>query len=239
MPASKKANIPQTNQRSLAPHDICFGSNKFAFKRNENTLTSHLDPLYSTPCLNFDTQATMPTGVEETIGLAIGVAGLLTAFKGAVDGYLLVESIFDSDNGLRDLALDYRIEREKLRNWGDRFNVHAEREEDCLLSHEKHQIKVLMAEIFGRIEEFHKQADGFLECHGGSSHKVDYSHLVPTNPAPFHKQVQLHSEETKAMSETQMSKEQKKKFKWAIKNKERFKEVVQKLRKPTKISLDF
>lgn len=91
--------------------------------------------------------------VVDPVGLTIGIGGLLAAFDGAVKGYLLIEEIFSKDNGVRDLALDYNIECEKLKSWGDRFNVKAGKEEDCLLYHERDSIKELMSNIFGRISE--------------------------------------------------------------------------------------
>ncbi|RYN73278.1 hypothetical protein AA0117_g7896 [Alternaria alternata] len=166
-------------------------------------------------------------GVAETI---ISVAGLLAAFKGAVDGYLLIESIFDKDNGLRDLILDYDIERQKLKSWGDRFRVDAARQEDCLLHQEPEPIKRLMAEIFGRIEHFHKEAEKYLNAHQVSDHRVDY-HTMANPPDNFNEHLRLHSHQVVAMSEAQMTKQQKKRVKWAIKNKEKFETVVQRLRK--------
>jgi hypothetical protein len=169
----------------------------------------------------------MPTGVEEVVGLAIGAISLLAAFKGAVDGYLLVESFFDKDNGLRDLALDYRIECQKLEVWGDRFKVKADREEDCLLYKESDAVKKLMAEIFGRIQYLNTQAKSFVEFHEATDYAVDFTTLGTT----FNKHLQLGGAEVKAMSDAQMAKQQKKRVKWAIKNKDKFQEIVEKLRK--------
>jgi hypothetical protein len=170
------------------------------------------------------------TAVLEGVGVGIGIASLIAAFKGAVDGYLLIESIFEEDTGLRDLVLDYNIERQKLTSWGDRFNVNAAREEDCLFHRERGPIKVLMAEIFGRIEYFHKQADSFLQTHGASDHRVDYNGLA-TAGTGFNKFLQLHSQEVISVSKNQMAKKQKARTKWAIKNKAKFEEVVRRLRK--------
>jgi hypothetical protein len=172
----------------------------------------------------------MPTGVEEVVGLAIGAISLLAAFKGAVDGYLLIESFFDKDNGLRDLALDYRIECQKLEVWGDRFKVKADREEDCLLYKESEAVKKLMAEIFGRIQHLNTQAKSFVEFHEATDYALDFTTLGTIAPA-FNKQLQLGGAQVKAMSDAQMAKQQKKRVKWAIKNKDKFQEIVEKLRK--------
>jgi hypothetical protein len=172
----------------------------------------------------------MVTGVLEGVGAAIGVAGLLFAFKGAVDGYLLIESIFDEDNGLRDLVLDYNIEYEKLTSWGDRFNVKAAREEDCLFYHERGPIKALMAEIFGRIEYFHEQAKKFLELHEVSDHRVDYEKITAPGTG-FNRFLQLGNKAVHAVSREQMDKKQKRRAKLAIKHKAKFEDVVRRLRK--------
>jgi len=170
------------------------------------------------------------TGVLEAFGLGLGIASLLTAFKGALDGYLLIESIFDKDNGLRDLILDYYIEREKLNSWGDRFHVNAASREDCLLNREPERIKRLLAEIFGRIKRCHEEAEGYLTIHQDSDHRVDYQNMLHAT-GDLNKHLQLDGPQVKAMSEAQMAKQQRKRVKWAIKNKEKFENVVKRLRK--------
>jgi hypothetical protein len=172
----------------------------------------------------------MVTGILEGIGAAIGVAGLLAGFKGAVDGYLLIESIFDKDNGLIDLVLDYNIESERLTSWGDRFNVKAAREEDCLFHHERGPIKALMAEIFGRIEYFHEQSRKFLELHEVSDHRVDHEKITAPGTG-LHRFMQLGNKAVQAVSKEQKAKKQKKRAMLAIKNRAKFEEVVRRLRK--------
>ncbi|KAF2113320.1 hypothetical protein BDV96DRAFT_601492 [Lophiotrema nucula] len=141
--------------------------------------------------------------VGEAVGLGLAGVGLLAGFKGAVDGYLLIEGMFDKDNGIRDIVLDYRIECEKLKSWGDRFNINAGREEDCLLYNEKPQIKKLMAEIFG----------------------------LQNPSSSFQKHLHTDGPEAEAMSQAQMYKSQRSRISWVIKNKAKFEEVVRRLRK--------
>jgi len=172
----------------------------------------------------------MVTDILEGVGAAIGAAGLLFAFRGAVDGYLLIESIFDNDNGLRDLVLDYNIEYEKLTSWGDRFNVNAAKEEDCLIYHERGPIKALMAEIFGRIEYFHDQAKSLMELHQVADHRVDYEKISAPGTG-FNRFLHLGNKAVQAVSKEQMAKKQKRRAKLAIKNKVKFEEVVRRLRK--------
>ncbi|RYO35091.1 hypothetical protein AA0113_g641 [Alternaria arborescens] len=168
--------------------------------------------------------------MAEAVGIGFAVVGLLAAFKGALDSYFLIESIFEKDNGLRDLVLGYNIEREKLKSWGDRFGVNAGTEKDCLLDREPEQIKRLMAEIFGRIKYYHGEAENYLTKHEASDHPVDY-HMMNNVDRDFKKHLRLDSVQVDAMSKAQMSKPQKKRVKWAIKNKEKFGDVVKILRK--------
>jgi hypothetical protein len=56
----------------------------------------------------------------EIPGLVVGVAGVLVAFKGAIDTALLIEAFFDdarADCGC--LALSYHIEQTRLQLWGE------------------------------------------------------------------------------------------------------------------------
>jgi hypothetical protein len=168
--------------------------------------------------------------MAEAVGIGLAVVGLLAAFRSALDSYLLIENIFDKDNGLRDLVLDYDIERQKLKSWGDRFRVNAAREEDCLLHQEPEPIKRLMAEIFGRIEYFHKEAEKYLDVHQVSDQRVNYR-TMPNPSDNYNEYLQLHSHQVVTISEAQMTRQQKKRVKWAIKNKENFERVVQRLRK--------
>ncbi|CAN9392058.1 unnamed protein product [Alternaria alternata] len=170
------------------------------------------------------------TGLLEGVGLGLGVVSLLAAFKSALDGYLFIESIFEQDKGLRDLVLSYTIEREKLKSWGDRFGVNAASEKDCLLDREPEPIKKLMAEIFGRIKHYHEEAENYLTIHEVSNSQLDYR-KIPNPANDFKEHLQLDSVQVDAMSKAQMNKQQKKRLKWAIKNKEKFGQVVSWLRK--------
>ncbi|KAF2733375.1 hypothetical protein EJ04DRAFT_273544 [Polyplosphaeria fusca] len=168
--------------------------------------------------------------VGEAAGLGLAAVSLLAGFEGALKGYLLIEGMFDKDNGIRDLALDYRIECEKLRSWGDRFKINAAREENCLLYNEKPQIKRLMAEIFGRIHKLHEEANGYVKEHKAADYAVDYEGLQKPS-ASFTKFLQANGPEVETLSQAQSSKKQHHRIKWVIKNKAKFEEVVRRLRK--------
>jgi hypothetical protein len=169
----------------------------------------------------------------EAAGLAIGVVSLLAGFKGAIDGYLLIRSIFDEDNGLRDLALDYKLACHCLEAWGDRFKVKAPREEDCLLYRENDATKGLMAELLGRVLKLQSDAAKFLDFHGAKDYKVDFTKLSKSLP-PVSRYFHLQSPLIEAVSKEQMAKKQSHQIKWAIKNKAALKEIVDKLRQANK-----
>jgi hypothetical protein len=69
---------------------------------------------------------------------ALGVVGLLLAFKGAVDGYLFIDSLMEVDGSQRYLCIRYIVERHKLTIWGDYFRVNDK--ESCSLC--QHSLKV-------------------------------------------------------------------------------------------------
>ena len=70
----------------------------------------------------------------DPVGAVLGVAGLIAAFKGAVDGYVLIESFFKKDSSLQDLACRFHVEQHRLSKWGERFQL--KNGEECLLQYE-------------------------------------------------------------------------------------------------------
>ncbi|KLU84609.1 hypothetical protein MAPG_03649 [Magnaporthiopsis poae ATCC 64411] len=104
----------------------------------------------------------MATGVEP-VGAALAVAGLIAAFKGAVDGYLLIESFFDDDDGGGYLTLRYHIEKHKLLIWGDFFRTSDPA--TCVLASQPEVVKRLVLRILGEIKKTHDQAEPFIKKH--------------------------------------------------------------------------
>ncbi|CAN9143681.1 unnamed protein product [Alternaria alternata] len=75
-----------------------------------------------------------------------------------------------------------------------------------------------------------REAENYLTIHEVSNSQLDYRKMA--NPAnDFKEHLQLDSVQVDAMSKAQMNKQQKKRLKWAIKNKEKFGQVVSWLRK--------
>ena len=116
-------------------------------------------------CQSIRHPATMPI---DPLGTAIGIAGLLATFKGAVDGYLLLESFFAKDNGLRDLATRFHVERKELEEWRHQFNLQDEDPQACLLHYETDENKHLMFETLDRINKSLIDAQNLLDNHTGN-----------------------------------------------------------------------
>ena len=90
----------------------------------------------------------------EVAGLGLAVVGLLVAFKGAVDGYLVIEQLVNSDAGLRDRALHFERIRKKLEQWGVEYNVDNSRlDEECLVNYESKENKEMILKILERTKQ--------------------------------------------------------------------------------------
>lgn len=79
----------------------------------------------STTILPIITHRKIPTGIEETVGLALSGVSLLAGFAGTVDGYNLIRDIFATDNSLRSLAADWHVEIVRFKRWGEHFRIDA------------------------------------------------------------------------------------------------------------------
>jgi hypothetical protein len=163
----------------------------------------------------------------EPIGTALAVAGLVTAFSGAVDGYLLLERFFSRDDGLRDLALRYHIEGIILSNWGDRYNIRAQNKHDNLLHEISLEVKHTMTRILERIQILHSDADKILETHGGDG--LNETDTPSPDRSNFENALRLEpfgSRDSRTVLRTSM----KKRFKWTVKNRDKFEHIVDQLR---------
>lgn len=99
--------------------------------------------------------------------LGLGVAGIVMAFKGAVDTVLWIESFRDDrKEGCGYLALRYHIEKTRLQIWGELCKIN----EDAILSHctlsdKPEFIRKLVVQILGQIRELNMQADELVDKH--------------------------------------------------------------------------
>ncbi|KAH7193835.1 uncharacterized protein B0J16DRAFT_336088 [Fusarium flagelliforme] len=79
----------------------------------------------------------------------LSAVGLLIAFKGAVDSYVMLTDIFASDPGLNYQALLYNIEQIILQTWGERMKIADTKE--CLINNEPPLIQDAVGRIMAEI----------------------------------------------------------------------------------------
>ncbi|OJD33734.1 protein kinase-like [Diplodia corticola] len=100
------------------------------------------------------------------VDLGFGVAGLIMAFKGAVDGALWIQSFSDdAKEGCGHLALRYHIETIRLRVWGDLCKVNPANVEQCTLQDRPAYIKEAVVRILGEIGKLNEEAGRLVEKH--------------------------------------------------------------------------
>jgi len=106
----------------------------------------------------------MPTGIEETVGLALAGVSLLEGFAAAVDGYNLIRDMFATDNGLRSLAADWHVEMVRFKRWGEHFRVDAGSK--SLLHTESALIRGAIGSVIADILALQQQTQPMLERYG-------------------------------------------------------------------------
>ncbi|EJT75344.1 hypothetical protein GGTG_05281 [Gaeumannomyces tritici R3-111a-1] len=157
----------------------------------------------------------MATGVEP-VGAALAVVGLIAAFNGAIDGYLLIESFFDDDDGGGYLTLRYHIEKHKLLIWGDFFRTSDPA--SCALASQPEVVKRLVLRILGEIKRTHEQAEPFIKKHNLV--------LPPVAAGDLDKGMAADSQMAKDMAKLALSRSPRSRVSWVIKRKDKFAELV-------------
>jgi hypothetical protein len=159
----------------------------------------------------------MPFGADD----ALAIGGLLLAFKGALDGYLLIESIFEKDNQSHGLALSYNIQKRLLEKWGEFQNIDAPNPKDCRLSNTSRIDQNITLQVLARIKTLHGVAEGYVKKHADQTLA---SQSGQSGPIAFNQTA------VDELALKQMQFKQRGRFSWSIKNKTKFSEVVQQLR---------
>jgi hypothetical protein len=159
-------------------------------------------------------------GPEDTI---LAVAGLLAAFKGAVDGFLLIESMFEKDNGSRDLAHSYQIQNRILERWGQSQNIESSDPTACRVVNASAGDRKLVMTTLARIKALHEEAENYVNKHidTGATDSFMKSNLGTRSISAMVKQLAV----------VQKSDKQKGRISWAIKNKTKFGKAVDQLRR--------
>ena len=155
----------------------------------------------------------------EPVGLAVGIAGILLAFKGVVDTVNLFDSIVSRDNGSRHLALKYEIERHRTTLWGDEYR--AEDEEKSPLLKESRSTRILIAGILAEMRAAHELASKYV-----NRYDMDDSTVAPHE---IDGSLTLGSGAVTNMKILRDARAQKSKFLWATKDKAKFLEIVSRL----------
>ena len=159
----------------------------------------------------------------EIPGFVIGAAGVVLAFKGAIDTALFIESFFDdarADCGY--LALSYHIEQTRLQLWGELCRANDEsRSDECTLRDKPEYLKTLIIRILGEIRKLNKEANTLIfkyDIDLATLPQLDLDdNLAPNRALPA------------ALSKKIIK--PKSRIRWTIKGKAEFQEVVTKLRK--------
>ena len=155
----------------------------------------------------------------EPIGVAIGVAGILLAFKGVVDTVNLFDLIVSRDNGSRHLALKYHIERHRTTLWGDEHR--ADDEFNSPLLRETRSTRVLVAGILAEIRAAHELAAKYVK---------DYDMDQPgASKDGIEAALGIDSVAVTGVKALRDAKVQRKKFLWATKHKNKFLEIVSRM----------
>ncbi|KAI0183392.1 hypothetical protein EV127DRAFT_447295 [Xylaria flabelliformis] len=158
----------------------------------------------------------------EIAGMALAVAGVVVAFKGAVDSALFIESFSDDENtDCSYLALNYHIQKTRLKLWGDEYVVKAG---TSAQSHKLRNIPEYVQEsivrILGEIEKLNQKATDLVD---------KYNAKVPDLPG----QVTINSmqpEHNLPKSLAILKLKPTSRFRWTIKKKGDFETIIARLR---------
>lgn len=157
--------------------------------------------------------------MTDPLGTALGVVGLIAAFKGPVDGYLLIEAFFDADTRSGYLYLRYHIKRHKLGIWGDFFKTLDLA--TCTLVKQPDVVKRLILRILGEIKKTHEDAEPFIKKHYLSEAKIPVGDVD--------KSLQANSKMAQHIAMAALQRKTKGRINWIIRKKDKFAELVTRL----------
>ncbi|KAI8635568.1 prion-inhibition and propagation-domain-containing protein [Xylariaceae sp. FL1651] len=157
----------------------------------------------------------------EIPGFVVGAVGILTAFKGALDTALLIESFFDDGKtGSGYLALSYHIEKTRLYLWCQICNI--DDESTCTLRNEPELVQETVMRILGEITRLYKETEGLVEKH----------HIgIPNLPKTDDKDGTWRSNGAVVKALSAITVKPKSRLRWTIKGKAKFEEKVAKIGK--------
>lgn len=155
----------------------------------------------------------------EIPGLVFGAVGILTAFKGALDTALLIESFFDDEKaGCGYLALRYHIEKTHLHLWRQVCNI--DNVPMCTLTNKPELLQETVLGILGEITRLLEEAEKLGEKHGIEKASTPSMHQMKSTSGSI-------SDVIKELSTITVK--PKARFRWTIKGKAEFEDTVSKL----------
>ncbi|KAF3055891.1 hypothetical protein GL218_06921 [Daldinia childiae] len=158
----------------------------------------------------------------DPISLGVSVGAIVMAFKGVIDTALLIESFHDDGKtGCGYLALTYHIEKTRLDLWGQLCK--ANNESSCTLSDRPDLVKETITRILGEIVNLNREAEKLITKHDV---KMPEYPQGSDNPAQA---MNLSSALPQALSKLVVK--PKARWRWTIKGKADFEQVVLKIRK--------
>lgn len=98
--------------------------------------------------------------LSEMAELALSVAGVALAFKGAIDTALFIKAFHDERNlDCGYLALRYHVEQTQLRQWGEYLNVDQGARQEQSTLHDRPEINELIIKILNEFERLNIEAE--------------------------------------------------------------------------------
>lgn len=156
----------------------------------------------------------------EIPGLVLGAVGILTAFKGALDTALLIESFFDDDKaGCGYLALRYHIEKTHLNLWRQVCNL--DNVSMCILRNKPTLLQETVLGILGEITRLLEEAEKLVKKHGIAKASI---------PSMPDEKGTVRTENDVIMELSTTTVKPKARLRWTIKGKAEFEEKVSRLR---------
>ena len=156
----------------------------------------------------------------EPAGIAIGLGGILLAFKGVVDTVNLFDLIVSKDNGSKHLALRYSVERHKTTLWADEFQPDAGASSP--LAHESNATRRLIAGVLSEMLATHHQAKKFLA-------RYETPELAQSKNLLTDDHIGMNSSFVAKIKEARDAHGQNSRFRWAAQDKRKFLEIVEQI----------
>ncbi|KAI0550015.1 prion-inhibition and propagation-domain-containing protein [Xylaria curta] len=154
----------------------------------------------------------------EVAGFVVGAVSLLTAFKGALDSCLLIDSFFDDGKtGCGYLALCYHIQKTRLDLWRQIYNINDP--SNCPLRNKPVVVQELVLQILGEIRRLLDDTQKLVKRH-------DIKTAVGVNAMAG----EANSNDDIITTLSKVVVKPKSRFRWTIKGKAEFGEKVSRIR---------